>query len=326
MRSIVTAQCSAVRAAQRKGIPVNLASLDLNLVVALRALLEERNVTRAGQRVGLSQPAMSAALARLRRHFDDDLLSRVGGHYELTALGQVLLDRAATTCDLLERLFSSQADFDPATETREFTLVASDYAVAVFGSELARVVHAEAPGIRLHFRQTQADAVDDTATLLSATDGLFMPHGIISGFPATDLYDDRWVFLVADDHPEVRDRITHEDLARLPWVTYQRAYDAPAVRQLGMLGIEPHVEVSVDSFQLLPLMVAGTRRVALVQERLARRFAGLAAVRALRPPYEAVPLREALWWHPVHTHDAAHIWLRETAVRVAEGLADVAAD
>ncbi|MFD5003555.1 LysR family transcriptional regulator [Streptomyces mutabilis] len=301
---------------------MNLSRLDLNLVVALRALLEERNVTRAGQRVGLSQPAMSAALSRLRRHFDDDLLARVGGHYELTALGQVLLDRANTAYDLLERLFASQADFDPAKESREFRLVASDYAVAVFGAELARVVHREAPGIRLRFAQTPNTVVDATDTLLSTTDGLLMPHGVISDFPATDLYQDRWVFLVAEDHPSVDDRLTQEDLARLPWVTYQRTYDAPAVRQLGMLGIEPRVEVSVDSFQIMPLLVSGTRRIALIQARLARLLAPLAAVRVVEPPYEAVPLREALWWHPVHTHDAAHIWLRETAARVGGRMTD----
>ncbi|THC41273.1 LysR family transcriptional regulator [Streptomyces sp. A1499] len=299
---------------------MNLARLDLNLVVALRALLEERNVTRAGERVGLSQPAMSAALARLRRHFGDDLLARVGGHYELTALGQVLLDRTSTAYDILERLFASRADFDPAEESREFRLVASDYAVAVFGTELARVVHAEAPGIRLRFTQAPPSAVDDTGALLGATDGLLMPHGIISGFPATDLYTDRWVFLVADGHPGVGERLTQGDLARLPWVTYQRTYDAPAVRQLAMLGVEPRVEVSVDTFQSLPLLVAGTRRIALVQARLARLLAPVAAVRAVEPPYEAVPLREALWWHPVHTHDAAHIWLRETAARVGRRL------
>nr|WP_240929819.1 LysR family transcriptional regulator [Streptomyces coryli] len=298
-----------------------MARLDLNLVVALRALLEERNVTRAGHRVGLSQPAMSAALSRLRRHFDDDLLARVGGHYELTALGQVLLDRTSTAYDVLERLFSSQADFDPAAESREFKILASDYAVAVFGTELARVVHEEAPGIRLRFTQTPTTVVDDTATLLSATDGLLMPHGIISGFPATDLYNDHWVFLVSADHPGVEDRLTREDLARLPWVTYQRTYDAPAVRQLGMLGIEPRVEVSADSFQVLPFLVAGTHRIALVQARLAHLLAPVAGVRVLEPPYEAVPLHEALWWHPVHTHDAAHIWLRETAARVGKGLA-----
>ncbi|WP_406470263.1 LysR family transcriptional regulator [Streptomyces sp. NBC_01615] len=302
---------------------MNLARLDLNLVVALRALLEERNVTRAGQRVGLSQPAMSAALSRLRRHFDDDLLARTGGHYELTALGQVLLDRSTTAYDLLERLFSSQASFDPTQEKREFRLMASDYAVAVFGAELARAVHASAPGIRLRFTQTPTTVVDDTGLLLSAADGLLMPHGIISDYPATDLYEDRWVFLVAEDHPDVGDHLTRKDLALLPWVTYQRTYDAPAVRQLGMLGIEPNVEVSADSFLALPLLVAGTRRIALVQERLARLLAPVAAVRVLQPPYEAVPLREALWWHPVHTHDAAHIWLRETAARVAAGMAPV---
>ncbi|GAB2838092.1 LysR family transcriptional regulator [Streptomyces daliensis] len=302
---------------------MNLASLDLNLVVALRALLEERNVTYAGQRVGLSQPAMSAALARLRRHFGDELLARSGGQYELTALGQVLLDRTATVCDLLDRLFTSRADFDPRTEEHTFTLIASDYAVAVFGAELARTLHHEAPHVRLSFRQTPLDIVENTGPLLSGVDGLLMPHGIISDFPATDLHADRWVFLVSADNEEVGEQLRAEDLVRLPWVTYQRTYDAPAVRQLGMLGIEPRVDVSVDSFQTLPHLVAGTRRIALVQERLARQLSGVAPVRVMECPYEAVPLREALWWHPVHTHDAAHIWLRETAVRVAEGLGGV---
>jgi DNA-binding transcriptional LysR family regulator len=301
---------------------VNLASLDLNLVVALRALLEERNVTKAGRRIGLSQPATSAALARLRHHFDDDLLVRVGGHYELTTLGLALLGRTATACDLLERVFASQVDFDPAREEHEFTLVASDYAVAVFGAELARTIHAEAPGIRLRFKQASTEIIEDTATLLSSVDGLLMPHGIIRGFPAVDLYRDSWVYLVADDNPDVGEELTLDDLARLPWVTYQRTYDAPAARQIGMLGIEPRVEVSVDSFGLMPQLVAGTRRVALVQRRLAEQLGGLAPVRVMEPPYDAVPLQEALWWHPVHTHDAAHIWLRETAARVGEAVKD----
>ncbi|MFG2799932.1 LysR family transcriptional regulator [Streptomyces pseudovenezuelae] len=296
---------------------MNLASLDLNLVVALRALLEERNVTKAGRRVGLSQPAMSGALGRLRRHFDDDLLARVGGHYELTALGQVLLDRTFNVCDQLERLFTSQADFDPATESREFTLGVSDYSVAVFGAELTRLLDREAPGIRVRFVQIPANFTERTGAVLNTLDGVFMPHGIISGFSVTELYEDGWVFLVAEDNPEVGDRLSLADLARLPWVTYLRAYDSPAVRQLGMLGIEPRVTISVDSFTVLPFLVAGTRRVALVPALLAERMRGTAPVRIMAPPYDPVPLREALWWHPVHTHDAGHIWLRETAARAA---------
>ncbi|MEU6841714.1 LysR family transcriptional regulator [Streptomyces sp. NPDC046716] len=299
---------------------MNLSSLDLNLVVALRALLEERNVTRAGKRVGLSQPAMSAALARLRRHFDDDLLARNGAHYELTALGQVLLERTSTACDLLERLFSSQADFDPATESRTFSLIASDYAVAVFGTPLARLVHAEAPHVRLRFTQTPTTVVEDLGVLLSTTDGLLMPHGVVGDMPRTDLFHDEWVFLVSRTNTDVGEQLTRDQLAHLPWVTYQRTYDAPAVRQLAMLGIEPRVEVSVDSFTMLPFLVAGTHRIALIQRRLAHLMHDLAAVRLVPPPYEAVPLQEALWWHPLHTHDSTHIWLRRAAQRVAAEL------
>ncbi|MFI5688119.1 LysR family transcriptional regulator [Streptomyces sp. NPDC051636] len=299
---------------------MNLANLDLNLVVALRALLEERNVTRAGQRIGLSQPAMSGSLARLRRHFDDELLVRVGGQYELTALGRVLLDRTAAVCDMTERLFSSKVGFDPETESREFHLVCSDYAVTVLGTALVRALRQEAPRVRVRFTQTPADIVGTAATVLSAVDGVLMPHGIISGFPAVELYEDEWVFVVAEDNTEVGDHLTRDDLARLPWVTYQRVYDAPPVHQLGLLGIEPQVEISVDSFQVLPFLVAGTHRIALTQRRLVERLLASAPVRIMPAPYEAAPLREALWWHPVHSHDAAHTWLRETAARVARSV------
>jgi DNA-binding transcriptional LysR family regulator len=281
------------------GWAVNLAGLDMNLAVALRALLEERNVTRAGKRIGLSQPATSAALARLRRHFDDELMTRDGASYELTALGAVLLDRVAAACDMLERVFASQARFDPAREDRELTILASDYAVAVFGARFARAVHEHAPRVRLTFRQLPAEITQDPAGLLSTVDGLLMTHGVISGLPAVELYRDRWVCVVARDNPQVGDRLTLSQLAELPWATYQRAHDATVGRQLSMLGVEPHVQVSVDSFQLLPAMVAGTRRIAMVHALLAERIGRDAGIRVLECPFEAVPVHEAMWWHPV---------------------------
>jgi DNA-binding transcriptional LysR family regulator len=286
----------------------------------LRALLEERGVTRAARRVGLSQPAMSASLARLRRHFDDELLARVGAGYELTPLGAALLERTSTACDLLERVFSSQAEFDPATESREFTLLGTDYGATVFGSQLAQVLHREAPGVRLTFVQATSAVVEDTGGALSTVDGLLMPHGIIDGFPTVELFQDKWVCVTAQDHPAVGEALTIGDLGRLPWVVYQRPYDAPAARQLSMIGISPRVEVSVQSFQLIPHFLAGTERVALLQERLARLVAGVAPIRILPCPFAAVPVQEALWWHPLHTRDAAHIWLRETTARVGRML------
>ncbi len=267
---------------------------------------------------------MSAALARLRRHFGDELLIRGGSGYELTALGTVLLDRAAAACEMLERVFASQASFEAAGEEREFTVLTSDYAVAVYGARLAREVSALAPGIRLVFRTVPATVTESPEALLSTVDGLLMPHGVISDLPAVDLFRDTWVCVVAADNPQVGERITLQQLAELPWAVYQRVLDASVGRQLSTLGIEPRVQVSVDSFQLLPALVAGTSRVAMVHARLARHL-GLgpaAGVRLLPCPFDAVPVQEALWWHPVHTHDAGHIWLRDTATRVAATLSE----
>ncbi|MGH3252899.1 MAG: LysR family transcriptional regulator [Trebonia sp.] len=297
---------------------MNLAGLDMNLIVVLHALLTERNVTRAGQRIGLSQPATSAALARLRRHFGDELLARKGAGYELTALGTVLLDRTGVACDMLERVFGSQPHFNPEQEDREFVIIASDYAVTVFGAALAREISVRAPRVRISFRQPSQVYMDDPAGQLSTVDCLLMPHGIVAGLPAVELFTDRWVCAVSEDNPEVGEHITLSQLATLPWAAYQRAYAASVTQQLSMLGIEPHVQVLADNFQLLPSLVAGTRRVAMIHELLAVRL-GLgpgSGVRLLDCPFDAVPVQEALWWHPVHTHDAGHVWLREMASAV----------
>lgn len=144
-----------------------------------------------------------------------------------------------------------------------------------------------------------------------------MPHGVISNMPALELYRDRWMCVVARENTEVGDELTLELLAELPWAAYQRTFDATVARQLSMLGVEPDVQVSVDNFQLLPAMVAGTRRIALVQALLADRLPADSGIRILECPFEAVPVREALWWHPVHAHDAGHRWLRDLAARVA---------
>ncbi|XVQ06569.1 LysR substrate-binding domain-containing protein [Spirillospora sp. CA-255316] len=225
---------------------------------------------------------------------------------------------------LLKRLFTSRAGFDPATERRAFTLLASDNAIAVFGADLARAVHARAPGVQLHFGHVGLPIVQDPDTALGAVDGVLMPHGVISGFPTVELFRDAWVCLVSADHPEIGDDgVTLDDLARLPWAVYRRTFDTPATRQLAALGLEPRVEVTVQSFQHLPALVAGTRRGALMQHRLARQIRRLAPVRVLPCPFEAVPVEEALWWHPVHTQDAAHIWLRELAAEVAAAMASM---
>src|SRR5438270_4095952 len=124
---------------------VSLPNLDLNLLLSLDALLEQRGVTRAAQQLGLSQPALSASLARLRRHFGDELLTRVGNEYRLTPLAAHLKPRVRLALEGVERVFTAQPEFDPAQSTREFSVFMSDYAAAVLGSPLAELLGEEAP-------------------------------------------------------------------------------------------------------------------------------------------------------------------------------------
>ena len=128
---------------------VALGGTDLNLLLPLKALLEEGNVTRAGQRLGLSQPAMSAALARLRRRFNDELLTRDGREYELTSFAVDLLPEVQHAVRLMEGALRVVDGFDPARSERTFRLVMSDYAIAVVHEPLVSRVNELAPGVRL---------------------------------------------------------------------------------------------------------------------------------------------------------------------------------
>src|SRR5919202_4526588 len=149
---------------------VSLPNLDLNLLIALDALLDQRGVTRAAQQLGLSQPALSASLARLRRHFGDELLSRTGNEYRLTPLAAQLKPRVRVALDGVERVFTAQPEFDPAESTREFSVLLSDYACAVVGNELAQLLSEEAPSARLRLAHNTPDAVDQAQQTLLSTD------------------------------------------------------------------------------------------------------------------------------------------------------------
>ncbi|WP_460440470.1 LysR family transcriptional regulator [Amycolatopsis stemonae] len=302
---------------------MNLASLDLNLLVTLDALLEHRSVSRAAKQVGLSQPAVSAQLARLRRHFGDELLARYGNQYRLTPLAVQLRGRVQTAINGVERVFAAEPDFDPATTSREFSLAMTDYGVAVLGSPLAAALAREAPGARVRFIANTPAVVDNARQVLTGVDLLVLPHGFLEGLPHQDLHRDDWVCLVDAGHPVVAHGLTVEQLRTMPWVVTYHSPTAstPVVRQMRMLGIEPHVQVVTENFLTVPGLVAGTGRVALLQRRLAERIPADTNVRALACPFDAGPLLEAVWWHPMYEHDPEHRYLRELLTRIAAGVA-----
>ncbi|MGY1671785.1 LysR family transcriptional regulator [Geodermatophilus sp. SYSU D00710] len=298
---------------------MNLASLDLNLLVALDALLTQRSVTRAAAQMGLSQPALSASLARLRRHFGDELLTRVGNDYRLTPLAVQLRELVRVALGNVERVFTAQPGFDPASSTREFSVFVSDYVVVVLGDTIAALLAEEAPRTRLRLTPHSPAIVENAAQALLTADLLLLPHGFVSDLPHRDLYRDEWVCVVAADNPVAEQGLTVEDLETLPWVaTYHgQTASTPAARQMRQLGIEPRVQVVIESFLTVPALVAGSDRIALLQRRLVDLLPLGSGIRALPPPFEAGPLVEAMWWHPVYDDDPEHRYLRDVVSRAA---------
>ncbi len=289
-----------------------LRNQDITLLPVLRALLTERSVTRAGEVVGLSQPATSAALARLRRRFGDELLVRVGREYELTPFAATLVERLEKATEALDRLFGDE--FDPGTTTRAFSLVASDYAVAVMAEEVNAVLADESggrPSIDVR-HLTPADSFDIDA-LLRQNDAVILPREVVRGYPGAPLVEDRWVCIVDESNDAVGDRVTPEHLASLPLVTSYSRRDPlhyVPLREMRRLGIEPDVEVVTDNFLTVPFLVAGSRRIAFLQERLARRLAPVVPIRVLPSPIDLGGVALRLWWHPTLTDDPAHRWFR----------------
>ncbi|MEU4245358.1 LysR family transcriptional regulator [Actinoplanes sp. NPDC026619] len=300
-------------------------SIDLNLLTALHALLAERNVTRAGQRVGLSQPAMSEALARLRRHYGDELLIRVGNRYELTPLGAGLLASAAAAMDLVEQTFTAAQDFDPASCEREFVLIASDYAAGRLGPALAGAIRARAPRARLRIAPLGGESsAGQMTTAARGVDGFILPRGVtVDGFPGVTLFQDRWMCLVSADNPVAGGALTVDNLRRMSWVIHHLLEQhSPVLAGFRSYGIEPDVELIVAGFHLLPAAVAGSDRAALVQAGLFGPLGVPAGLRMLELPIPATPVTETLWWHPAHTADPAHRWLRDLAVAAGRSLED----
>ncbi len=299
---------------------MNFLDIDLNLLIALDALLASQSVTVAAEALHRSQPALSASLKRLRYRFDDELLLRVGNRYELTPLAVQLRPRVATLLADVERLFATRSVFDAAESTREFVVFTADYGQQLLGRAIADELATSAPNARLRFLPLTDEVIFDARNALRSVDGLIMPAGFVDGLPHIDAFADRWVLIVARDNERVGDSVTLEELANLRWVTsfHRNGSQVPAIRQLQLLGVEPNVDIALEGFDSLPSFLRGTDRIAVIQERLAARIASPADYRLLECPFDVVPLVEAMWWHPSLERDPGHSWFRsivETAGR-----------
>lgn len=289
--------------------------VDLNLLPPLVALLEEQHVSRAAERVRLSQPAMSRALQRLRRHFGDELLVRGPDGYSLTPRAERLRDQLTTAVTHLEQLFANET-FDPATAAESFRLAVSDYTVATFGPTLVRTVLAASPNSTVSCEVLDGHVFDklDAGTLDLAIYGRVAPERYCS----ERLFTDRFVCVVAAEHPLAdQTSVSLSTYLRLPHLTID--IGQPGIdRALEPFGVTRRVAVSMPYFALAPSILPGTDLLLTVPERVARKNADPAQTRILAAPRELIELEFYAVWHPRFDQDPSHTWLREQVRAASE--------
>jgi DNA-binding transcriptional LysR family regulator len=292
--------------------------IDLNLLVTLDALLQEGSVTRAAKRVGLSTPAMSHALARLREQTGDPVLVRAGREMVLTPRAEELRARVRTLVNEARGVLSPERQFSKATLERTFVVHATDHTVTVLGTALDRLLADEAPGVGLRFLPTSSE---DAAALERGTIDLAIGiYGDISASLRTrQLFTDRFVCLVREGHPKVGAKLNIAEYVALPHVQVApRGQPGGYVDDvLAERGYSRRVVRTVPYFVAGMLLVAETDYLLTISERVARVLGPRLGLRILPPPLPLKPYALSLLWHPRHDGDPAHRFLRETFVKAA---------
>jgi len=298
--------------------PVNLAAVDLNLLIAFDALMKDRAVTGAGTRVGRSQPAMSHALRRLRRLFDDELFVRTAAGMQPTARARALAAALTPALDQISRALDPGAAFEPRTCERPFVVGMSEYAEIALVKELAGAVHAQAP--RADLRVVPTTRADYAARLdagdLDVAVGHFVepPPRLLRAA----LYADPLVCVGRPDHPAFARRLTVARYAQLLHVLVSPTGQAhgPIDRLLSERGRRRRIALVVGTYLALPVVLRDSDLIATLPARAARALADVSGLAVHKVPLIGAA-RVAMVWQRRDDGDPAHAWLRALIARVA---------
>ncbi|MEZ5752762.1 MAG: LysR family transcriptional regulator [Paracoccaceae bacterium] len=285
-------------------------NLDLNLLSALDKLLRLRSVSRAADEMAITQSAMSNALNRLRQYFGDPLLVQVGRKMMLTSRAEELAGPVRDILVRIEAAVTIPPDFDPTTTTRNIALMVSDYSLATVVPPAVRLLAAQAPGLRLTIKPQRSYP----GQLLEQgdTDLLISPRPYASAdHPSESLLSDPLVCVMDAANPAAAN-LTLDRFAVMEHVAMEPpgGGESFATIMLREAGFNVAVAVTTFSFVSLPDLVVGTDRMAMVQSRLAARFARDRGLVIVPPPLDLPPLEQVMQWHSMRDSDQALVWLR----------------
>jgi LysR family transcriptional regulator, nod-box dependent transcriptional activator len=286
--------------------------LDLNLLVALDALMTERNLSAAARNINLSQPAMSAAVARLRTYFKDQLFTMRGRELVPTPVAESLAMPTREALLQIQRTIATRETFDPAKSDRRFRIMVSDFMTIVFFRKIVERVARVAP--KVTFELTASEDEPNEPVRRGEIDFLIFPEVFMSNaHPKAALFDEPLVCVGCRSNRKLSNKLTFEQYMSMGHVMTQFGKTRkPSIEEWLLLqyGVKRRIEVAVHSFSMIPPMLLGTERIATMHARLARHFAKMMPLRIVKLPVPIPPFTEAIQWPAVHNADPASIWLR----------------
>jgi DNA-binding transcriptional LysR family regulator len=291
---------------------VDTKKLDLNLLVTLEALLAEHNVTKAAARLHLSQPAVSAQLARLREVFDDPLLIPAQRGMTPTAKALELMEPLRQSLDQVRAAVAEHRAFDPAKARLTVAIAASDYLQATVLAPLVLHLHEAAPGMRIALRTLDGAHLEAQMARGEVDIALMTPQTAPGGLRSRKLFDERFVLMARKDHPRVKRQLNVESFAALEHILVSPrggGFSSAVDTSLAALGHKRSVVLSATSFLFVPEMVMQSDFVALAPERLARLHRE--RLRVVECPFEVSGFSISMLWHERNHGHAGQRWVRE---------------
>jgi LysR family nod box-dependent transcriptional activator len=295
-------------------------NLDMNLIVALEAILRLRSVTAAAEELNLTQPAVSRALGRLRFHFDDQIVVPAGRQMVPTEFGEDLQGLVQQLLEEMRVFVDMRPHFDPASARRDVTINASDYVIRVFLAQAARRLAEVAPGLRLRF--VTIDSTTDAMFEQTEVDFRIVPAmALMPDHPSALLFGDEFVCVAWEDNPHIGGSLDAETYLGLKHVTTafgSRGRDSHFERMLKDHRVNIDIAMSMPNFVLLPECVVGTPYIATIHARVAAMLPKSLPVRTFPLPIHIPPVVEYLQWHHLRSHDSASRWIRQFLLGMAE--------
>ncbi|GBL56347.1 nodulation protein NfeD [Pseudomonas citronellolis] len=296
--------------------------LDLNLLVVLDVLLTEQNITRAGERLHLSQPATSAALARLRDYFQDDLLVQIGRRMVRTPVGDGLALPIRELLIQMRATLENRALFKPAESSRKFSLIVSDYVGTVLMPEVSRRINQSAPLCSIEMFPPHNAPTEQIER--GEIDLLLLPDlQITTEHPSQALFQDEFVCVMCRDNPLTESTLSFEQYKQMKHVLVRWGEKrVPTVDEwfLHKFDIERRFDVITNTFNSVPSYLIGTERLATMHRLLAERWVTYLPLKILPLPWTAPRLTIAMQWNKYQQHDPGLTWLRSLIVEVAASI------